>query len=135
MPGDTRYTPIFFAANSSRTIIWLCNDLPDWIDKPAVQARFNVLELPADYAWKAVKGSGAEGDPIVLDEDEEMPQVKREEPEPELQQEFDSPPKVVRLGRVRVQRGEPVRKRQRREDYGEPCEACMGQDAPCMAHA
>lgn len=79
VPGDTRYTPIFFAANSSRTIIWLCNDLPDWIDKPAVQARFNVLLLPDDYRWKAEKGSGKPGDPICLDEDEEMPQVKVEQ--------------------------------------------------------
>lgn len=143
VPGDTRYTPIFFAANSSRTIIWLCNDLPDWIDKPAVQARFNVLILPDNYRWKAPKGSGQAGDPICLDEDEEMPPVK---PEPESKDQAEAEdqaeahwvagdqPHVVRPGRVHVRSGEPERKK-RRIDFGLECEDCLTTGEPCMVHA
>lgn len=43
-----------------------------------MQARFNLLELPEGYKWKPVKGSGSAADPIDLDGDEDMPQVKVE---------------------------------------------------------
>lgn len=112
VPGDIRYAHVFFAPGSVRTVIWLCNVLPDWIDEPAIRARFNVLELPEDYKWKPLRGSGDSKDPFIVDDDEEMPAIKEESKEPSAK-----------------------RRKLNVERFGLECDDCLGAGCPCLRHA
>lgn len=52
LPGDQRYSSKFFKPKLALLVIVICNQLPDWEALPECRARFNLINLAADFKWQ-----------------------------------------------------------------------------------